>query len=264
MATAFPNPSSSTVHSGKGRPPWHEELAISCDGGAFQAATMLMDVSRLGHRSVRRLIAGVAVAVFLVAGLAGMNPASGHTQPHRQPDAVAYGKAPQHIHTCDDPDNPCYTATQMHFYLVHRTHHFYRLSHSFRFPARFIHLAQAAHAAWCRHHPARCTAQKARWMADAIANPNDRCGPGWWCHERGLISCSGGGMVPYWSCEGAYHQSTARQLDSKLSTTDKVLIVGGDTMVCFLLPPGAPIVIGSGLIEMFNVWITSSEGTRNP
>jgi hypothetical protein len=209
-------------------------------------------------------MAVVAVALVLVAGLTAMDPASGTTGSGRQPDIVAApGGIQPDIHTCDDPDNPCYTAPQMHSYLVHRTHRFYRLSHSFRFPARFIHLAQAAHAAWCRHHPARCTAQTAQWRTDAIANHNDRCGPGWWCHERGLISCSGGGMVPYWSCEGAYHQSTARQLDSKLSTTDKVLIVGGDTMVCFLLPPGAPIVIGSGLIEMFNVWITSSKQKAN-
>jgi hypothetical protein len=145
----------------------------------------------------------------------------------------------------------------MRSYFVHRTHGFYHLSTQFRFPPGFIHTAQAAHATWCRHHPAQCGAQPRQWRSESRLDPSGDCGPGWWCHERGLISCAGGGLVPYWSCDGAYHQETAQELDQKLTTTDKVLIVGGDTMLCFLLPPGAPIVLGTGLVQMFNVWVTS-------
>jgi hypothetical protein len=212
------------------------------------------------------------LAVILAAVQPSIDSAVAQTQPDRRHDttiparleAVGDVAAPRQDHrairTCDDPDHPCYTAPQMHSYLVNRTHHFYHLAPAFRFPAAFIHLAQAAHASWCSHHPTQCKAQKAQWRADFNANPSDDCSPGsgWWCHERGLISCAGGGLVPYWSCDGAYHQDTALELDHKLTTTDKILIVGGDTMMCFLFPPGAPIVIGSGLVAMFNVWITNS------
>ena len=75
--------------------------------------------------------------------------------------------------------------------------------------------------------------------------------------SRGIgVSCAGGAIEPYWSCDGAYPDQTAQQLNHKLSTTDKVMIVGADTMLCFLFPPGAPMVLGTGAVQMFNAWIT--------
>jgi hypothetical protein len=284
MATAFPKTSLATRHP-DGSAPLHWLDAMRCDGcrpaavltrgrltsgqpvrGQWPRRARVSLWKRCAPRPrrrssflARRFLALIALAVCLVAGSAAMATASGRTLPSGQHEAVPVeGRVNPDMHTCDDPDNPCYTAPQMHSYLVHCTHRFYHLSQSFRFPASFIHLAQTAHATWCTHHPIMCRAQKAQWRADAIAHPRDSCGQGWWCHERGLISCAGGGMEPYWSCEGAYHQDTAQELDHKLTTTDKMLIVGGDTMVCFLFPPGAPIVIGSGIVQMFNVWIASS------
>lgn len=198
------------------------------------------------------------VLLLILCASAAMTSSADAAAPRiSQPTAHLLTSRPA-IGTCDDPDRPCYTAVQMHTYFVHRTHRFYHLSAKFRFPASFIHQAQAAHAAWCQHHPARCKAQRAQWRLQARTHPHSGCGAGWWCHERGLISCAGGGLEPYWSCAGAYHDDTRQELDRKLSTTDKILIVGGDTMLCFLLPPGAPIVLGTGIVQMFNVWITES------
>jgi hypothetical protein len=141
-------------------------------------------------------LALTAIAACLVAGSAATATASGQTLPSSQHDAVPVGGQGQSEHAL--PATTRATPQPRCTYLVHRTHRFYHLSSSFRFPASFIHLAQTAHATWCTHHPIMCRAQKAQSQADAIANPHDSCGAGWWCHDRGLISRAGGGMAPYW------------------------------------------------------------------
>src|SRR5689334_18038217 len=155
----------------------------------------------------RRVLTVLALAVSLVTAAMSSGPADAHTAPVRPHHASAshVGGASPFQHTCDEPTNPCYTAPQMHTYFVHRTHRFYHLSPNFHFPASFIHLAQAAHATWCRHHPTQCRAQRHQRLVEYRADPNGSCGPGWWCHQRQMISCAGGAIEPYWSCDGAYH-----------------------------------------------------------
>ena len=236
MATAFPKSSLSTRHP-DGSPPPHRPDAACCDdgdptGGGPHARTARSGQPVLGRLPRRDRVSalgpvgtpaaapetffGEAVrgadrrAGCLVAGTAATATAGGQAHPRVGSMTLCRcrGSVNPGIHTCDDPDDPCYTAPQMHSYLGQEIHKFYRLRSSFRFSAAFIHLAQAAHDTWCSHHPSECKAQKAQWRADARANPNDSCGHNWWCHERGLISCAGGALEPYWSCDGAYHQDT--------------------------------------------------------
>jgi hypothetical protein len=194
-------------------------------------------------RSMAFILVVPLLAVVLVVGTSGVAQAGQQVRPHQ--------------HTCDDPENPCYTAPQMHTYLKQGVHHFHHLSDGFRFPTTFIHQVQAAQAAWCDARPRWCQALWDRWHRQDKADGYHDCSPyAYWCHMRGYISCAGGSLIPYWACAPLEDQAARSQVDHELSDAQKVVISGSAAVIVTYLSGGtAPIVFGAGILQSFTTWI---------
>ena len=81
-------------------------------------------------------------------------------------------------HTCDDPDDPCYTPSEMASYLAHDAHGFRHLNPDFVFPNSFKHLVIRAHQDL-----------RAKYAARGMASPD----AGWtWAGWRMDVHCAGG------------------------------------------------------------------------
>jgi hypothetical protein len=143
-------------------------------------------------------------------------------------------------HTCDEPENPCYSAAQMDYYFNHgHTHGFLKLNPKYGFPKAVRVKAIAAHKAWCRTHPTKPYCGSDRTVRQVHGHSCSN----WWCSERYGVTCAGGAGNTYWSCPGGYTQAVQAAMTHKLSNTQKVIIGCGGLGLTLILAHTPPVAL---------------------
>ncbi len=209
-----------------------------------------------GHPWYQQVIIGLAFGVIFGLVLSFViDRADG--APIRHHTSYSAPQVSPQMHTCDDPNNPCYTADQMQSYWYARTHKFYHLNPAFRFPKAFVQAVVYKHNHYCKTHPSACVAQR-QHMAQVLGVDPQTCTQYWQC-QRQMISCAGGSLEPYWSCNGAWKQTSSQELGGELSHTQKVVIAcGGGIIFAFFGGLGA-VALGTGGAGCF--WATWMMGS---
>lgn len=133
-------------------------------------------------------------------------------------------------HTCDDPDNPCYTVPQMVTYFHETSHRFYHLNKHFNLAPKFVTQAKTAHKRWCGTHSIICkhnwTTLKRLYQEQRKTDDGIECAfQTWWClYHASAAACLGGPGNPYWSCVGGYHPPVQSDINEDLRSARDVVI----------------------------------------
>jgi len=172
-----------------------------------------------------QIVCGVGFASLIMLAFATIDRATG-----AEPSTSSGARSAQH--TCDDPDNPCWTVEQMQHNWRTHTHHFIKLNPAYRFPKTFVQAAVRAHRQQVRA---------------GIVEPfvrTDDCAT-WWCSERYGVVCAGGLAVDtYWGCNGGWTVPARAEMGQQLNDTEKVVIgCGGVTLITSLARPPWLVVV---------------------
>ena len=140
-------------------------------------------------------------------------------------------------HTCDDPDNPCYTGSQMLHYFKADTHGFHHLSTHYVIPEHFRVLAVHAHQRMVR-------------QGLALDVPG-----GWWAGFRDDIHCAGGTGEIYWGCPGGVNEADVKAMDSALNHVTRVVLFCGTMGIIGLVTGGPSVALGTGGPCFIAAWL---------